>query len=209
MQSKSKVSIVITILIFTVWTFYSIISGIVGLSKSGTTEPTKDAETGKICEVKVAFASQAYEVTHTLNILIPTGKEVFYYGLTDEGEGIPLLIKAKPSWFSSNFDKTGLARTPVTVKGEVMKMDSQFTKDLTEMNRELATLGLSVSTSKYISTNYKTPYTLRLISGLFTIAAAVVILMMIKTGKGTKFIAIPAILAALFIAFVLLCGETI
>ncbi len=209
MQSKNKVSVIIGILILAGWTFYSLISGIMGLSKNGITEPTMNAETGKICEVEVSFATKAYEVTHTLNILIPTGKENFYYCLSDDGEGIPLLVKAKPSWFDSNFDKNGLALAPVTVKGEVMKMDSQFAKDLSDMNRQLSAMGLSVSTSKYISTSYKTPYTLRLISGLFTIVAAVVIVMMIKSGKGTKFVAVPAILAMLFMAFVILCGETV
>ncbi len=208
MQTKNKVAVIIGILILAGWTIYSIISGAIGLSKSEYTEPTVNAETGKLCEVEVTFAVQAYEVKHTLNILIPTGKEYFYFGVSDE-DGIPLLIKAKPSWYSANFDEEGFAYEPVTVKGEVMKMDSQFTKDMSDMNRELSSLGFKISTSKYISTSYKTPYTLRLISGLFTIAAAVVIILMMKSGKGTKFVAIPAILAVLFMAFVILCGETV
>lgn len=208
MQTKNKVSVIIGILIFAAWTFYSLISGIIGLSKNEMTEPTMDAETGKICEAKVTFAVEAYEVKHTLNILIPTGKEHFYFCVSDE-DGIPLLVKAKPSWYSANFDEDGFAHAPVTIKGEVMTMDSQFTKDMSEMNMELASLGFKISTSKYISTSYKTPYTLKLISGLFTIAATVVIILMLKSGKGTKFVAVPAILAVLFMAFVILFGETV
>lgn len=210
MQTKNKAAAVIAIIIFAVWTFYSIISGIIGLSGNEMTEPTLSAETGKICEVEVTFAIEAYEVKHTLNILIPTGKEHFYFGISnDEGDGIPLLIKATQSWYNSNFDEEGFAIVPVTVKGEVMEMDSRFAKDLSEMNSELSTMGYSISTSKYISANYKTPYTLRLLSGLFTIIAAVVIILMIKSGKGTKFVAVPAVLAVLFMIFVILCGETV
>lgn len=209
MQTKNRVAIIIGILVLVGWTLFSIISGAIGLSKSEYTQPTTNAEIGKLCEVEVVFAVEAYEVKHTLNILIPTGKEYFYFGVSDDEKGIPLLIKAKPSWYSANFDKDGFAYAPVTVKGEVMKMDSKFAKDMSDMNRELSALGFKISTSKYISTSYKTPYTLRLVSGFFTIVAAVVTILMLKSGKGGKFTGVPAILAVLFMVFVILCGETV
>ncbi len=208
MAAKSRAGLVIFVVILVGWTFYALISGALGLTKGSYTEATTSADVGKLCEVDIDFAVEAYEVTHTLNILIPTGKEYFYL-CTTEDEGIPLLVKAKRSWYNANFDSDGFAYRTVKVTGEVMKMDSKFNKDLADMNRQISSFGFSISTSKYISSTYKTQYGLRLASGAFNIIAVAVGLVLIKKGVGGKIIPVLFIAALLFMGFVMLFGETI
>lgn len=208
MNAKSKVGMVIFVLILVGWTLYGIISGALGLTKGSYTEPTVNAEVGKLCEVEIDAAVEAYEVKHTLN-LIPTGKEHFYLCLTED-EGIPLLVKAKTSWYNANFDEDGFAYSTVKVKGEVMKMDSKFVTDLNTMNRQIKSeLGFTISTTTYISSNYKTPYALRLASGVFNIVAVAIGLVLIKKGVGAKLIPVLFIVAFLLMGFVVFFGETI
>lgn len=208
MQTKSKLYTVIFVLILAGWTLYGVINGALGLTKGSYTEPTTSAEVGKLCEVEIYFADELYEVKHTVN-LIPTGKEHFYLCLTDKG-GIPLLVKAKTSWYDANFDEYGIAHSPVKVTGEVMKMDSKFTKDLSDMNKKITSdLGFSISTTKYISSNYKTLYTLRLVSGLFNIAAVIAGLIMLNRGVNAKAILVLVFAALLLMGFVEFFGETV
>lgn len=208
MQTKSKLFTVIFVLILVGWTLYGIISGIIGLTKSSYTEPTESAEVGKLCEVEIEYAVEVYEVKHTVN-LIPTGKEHFYLCLTEE-DGIPLLVKAKTSWYNTNFDYDGIAYVPVKVTGEVMKMDSKLIKDLSDMNKQInSELGFSISTAKYISSNYKTLYMLRLVSGLFNIAAAAALLIMLNRGVNAKIVPVPVFAAFLLMGFVVFFGETV
>lgn len=208
MNTKNKVGFIILAVVFVGWTLWSLFGGIIGLTKAGYTEPTLSAEEGKLCEVNVSYAVEAYTITHTLNILIPTGKEHLYLCLSEE-ECIPLLIKARDSWYNENFDSYGFAKRPLTVTGEVKKMDSQFKKDLADINREVSELGFSISTTKYLSSTYKTKYTLELISALVNIAAAAVMIVMIKRGSGVKVGIVLCILAALFMVFVMLCADTV
>ena len=208
MNAKRKVGMVIFVLILVGCTLYGIISGAMGLTNGSYTEPSVNAEVGKLCEVEVEMAFEAYSGKHTLN-LIPTGKEHFYLCLTED-DGIPLLVKAKTSWYNANFDEDGFAYSTVKVKGEVMKMDSKFTKDLSDMNKKLnRELGISISTSKYISSNYKTLYALRLASGVFNVAAVAIGLVLIKKGVGAKLIPVLFIVAFLLMGFVVFFGETI
>lgn len=208
MNTKNKVGFIIVAVVFVGWTLFSLFGGIIGLTKAGYTEPNLAAEEGKLCEVKVDFAVEAYTITHTLNILIPTGKEHLYF-CGSGGDSVQLLVKARESWYNENFNSHGLAKYPVTVTGEVKKMDSQFKKDLADINNEISELGYSISTTKYLSATYKTKYTLELISALVNIAAAAVMIVMIKRGSGVKIGLVLCIIAVVFMAFVMLCADTV
>lgn len=208
MNTKNKVGFIIIAIVLLGWTLWGTIGGIIGLTKAGYTEPTVNAEEGKLCEVEIIAADEAYTITHTLNILIPTGKEHLYLCVTED-DVVPLLVKARDSWYKENFDSEGFAKRPVTITGEVRKMDSQFRKDITDINRQISELGFSISTTKYLSSTYKTKYTLELVSGLVNIAVAAVMIVLIKRGSGVKFGVVLCVLAVLFMGFVLLCGDTI
>ncbi len=208
MNTKNKVGFIIVAVVFVGWTLFSLFGGIIGLTKAGYTEPDLAAEEGKLCEVKVDFAVEAYTITHTLNILIPTGKEHLYF-CGSGGDSVQLLVKERESWYNENFNSHGLAKYPVTVTGEVKKMDSQFKKDLADINNEISELGYSISTTKYLSATYKTKYTLELISALVNIAAAAVMIVMIKRGSGVKIGLVLCIIAVVFMAFVMLCADTV
>ena len=207
MNTKNKVGFIIIAVVLLGWTLWGTIGGIIGLTKAGYTKASLNAEEGKLCEVRIAAATKVYTIEHKLNILIPTGKEHLYLCATEE-EIVPLLVKARESWYDENFDSDGLAKRPVTVTGEVKKLDYDFRSDIVKINNEIRELG-QVSTMNYLSSTYKTKYALELASGLVNIAVAAVMIVLIKRGSGVKFGVVLCVLAVLFMGFVLLCGDTI
>lgn len=210
---KKKTAVIITLLLFGGWTFRSLISGIIGLSKSEFAAVSVNTEKGKLCEVEVDYAARVYTIEHTLNGLIPTGKEYYYFAASEDSE-IPLLIKQKPSWYNKNFDGDELAYSTVTVVGEVKRFDSDSGSELRKVKSRLAELGAEISTDKYISGNYKTPYILRLASALLMLAAAAgFVVIVARKGSipkaGATAVVILGIAALLFMAFTLLCADTV
>ena len=208
MAKKAKAGIIILAVILVLWTVYGIIHGVRGLSNSSYTDLTINSEMGKLCEADVEYATEAYYVKHTLNVIIPTGTEHFYWCATED-DGVPLLIKARESWYNKNFDEDGWAKRTVKVKGEVMRMDPKFTKDITDLNKKISPLGFSVSSTKYISSTYKTEYGLWLTSGIFNIVVTAAAIVMLKKDVGMKILPIPIVLAVGFMGFVALFAETL
>lgn len=208
MAKRAKAGLIFLAVILILWTVYGIIHGVRGLSNRSYTDPTINADMGKLCEAEVEYATEAYSVKHTLNIIIPTGTEHFYWCATED-DGIPLLIKARESWYNKNFDEDGWAKRTVKVKGEIMRMDVKFTKDISDFNKMITPLGFSVSPSKYISTTYKTEYGLYLASGIFNIVVTAAAIVMLKKDVGMKLLPIPIIAAVLFTGFVALFAEVI
>jgi len=187
--------------VFAGWTLYNLITGIAGLSKGGMSQLSSSAEAGARCEVSVYLAMEVYEIEHRLNGLIPTGSEHFYFAAAEDG-AIPLLIKASPSWYKENFDEYGLSKNTVTIMCEVSKFDSDSKYKLGELNRNLLSLGESVSTEKYLNANYRTMYIFRIAAGAASIVAFAAIIMLLKlgveSGGAAKAAMIFLIAAALF-----------
>lgn len=210
---KKKTAVIITLLMFGGWTLWSLISGIIGLSKSEFADVSLHMEKGKLCEVEVDYATRVYTIEHTVNGLIPTGKEYYYLAGTEDSE-IPLLIKQKSSWYDRNFDEDGVAYSTVTVVGEVKRFDSDSGSELRTVKSKLAELGVEISTDKYISGNYKTPYILRLVSALLMLAASAGFVVIItRKGSipkaGATAVVILGIAALLFMVFTILCADTV
>lgn len=211
---KRKTSIIITVLLFGGLTVFNIISGILGLCKSKTTSADMYADKGGLCGVTgISYAVEMFTVEHTLNILIPTGKEHFYLAADDE-DNFYFLIKETPSWYKAHFDEDGEAYSPVSVFGEVRKFDSENFSKLRELKNDLSEYGITISSEFYLSGNYKTLYILRLTAGLSLLAAGILFVFVImRLGSSSKAAATAAVIfglaALLFNVFVMLCGETV
>lgn len=98
--------------------------------------------------------------------------------------------------------------------GEVRKFDSGSDPKLYSVKSRLSEAGITISTDKYISGNYKTPYILRLVSGSLMVAAAAGFVIVIARhgsvpGIGTVAVTIIVIAAMLFMVFTLLFADTV
>lgn len=198
---KKTVALIIVAVMFVGWTLYNLVTGIAGLSKSGISQLSRSPEVGTRCEVRVDLAKEVYEIDHKLNYLIPTGSEHFYFAVSEDGV-VPLLIKASPSWYDKNFDKDCSAKSTITLMCEVNKFDSDSRYKLNELNRDLSSIGESVSTEKYLNANYRTMYVFRLITGVVSTAAAAAVFGLLKlglrSGKAATALTIFIIVAVLF-----------
>ena len=208
---KSKSQMFVMVLLFLALMLLNLIMGIIGLKESDPVPVSANVERGQICDVNVFYAAEIYEVKHSVN-LIPTGKEHYYLAATDD-EFIPLVIKANASWYKNNFDADGAAIGTVTVRCKVEGIDYDLTSDFDKINNKISEYGAHVSVSMYLNSSYKRLATLRLVSGLLLLAAAILgAIFMITDRFATKAgsaVFIFGSIASVFALFVLLFGETI
>lgn len=203
---KNKALRVILIAAAAVWAVWSIVSGAVGLAKTGSVPLSKGAEKGSVCETRVIFAQEIYNIDHKLNMILPLGTERFFFVIGSDDKAAPMLVKASRGWFEKNFTEQGLAKREVTVKGEVREFKTGNASKLREINEKLtqADKALAVSQSKYLDALYRTGYTMRLIAGVLAVSVGAVIaaLFSLKNMSGTaaKVLAIYLIAAMLGMA---------
>lgn len=202
---KNKVVGIMLLIIAVVWAVWSVITGVTGLAKSGSELLSASSQKGTICETRVMFAKEMYTVEHKMNLIFPIGTEHYYFAMSEEGAS-PMLIKASREWFDRNFGEDGIAKQPVTVKGEIRKFDSRHYAKLSELNRKLQQIDktVSISQSLYMNTMYKTHYIMRLAMGVLSLSVGVAVLILMKlfrsgnlSGGASKFLVIWMIVAVL------------
>ncbi|MDE6728004.1 MAG: hypothetical protein K2J80_08715 [Oscillospiraceae bacterium] len=202
---KNKVVGIMLLIIAVVWAVWSVITGVTGLAKSGSEPLTASSQKGTICETKVIFATEMYTVEHKMNLILPIGTERYYFAMSEDSAS-PMLIKARREWFDSNFGDDGIAKQPVTVKGEIRKFDSRHYAKLSELNRKLKQIDktVSVSQSVYMNSMYKTHYFMRLVMGVLSLSVGAAVLILMKlfrsgnlSGGAAKFLVIWMIVAVL------------
>lgn len=207
---KNKFLSILLLIIAVVWAGWSVVTGAAGLAKSGSETLSADSKKGKICEARVIFATEIFAVEHKLNVIFPIGTEHYYFTMSEDGAA-PMLIKASSEWYDKNFGEDGMAKQPVTVKGEIKSHDARNYADLSKVNSSLQQVDktVRVSQSLYLNSMYKTHYTMRLVMGLLalSVGAAVLILMkMYQSGTlsgGTAKILVIWMIAAVLGAVVL------
>lgn len=208
---KSKSQMFLMVLLFLALMLLNLVMGIIGLKESDPVPISANVERGQICDVNVVYAAEIYAVKHSVN-LIPTGKEHYYLAATDD-EFIPLVIKANASWYKNNFDADGAAIGTVTVRCKVEGLDYDFKSDFDKINNKISEYGAHVSASMYLNSSYKRLATLRLVSGLLLLAAAILgaifmVTDLFATTAGSAVFIFGSI-ASVFALFVLFFGETI
>ena len=171
---KIKLGLVILILAFVGWIVFCVVTGVSGLTKTGSKSPGIYSKKGELCEMEAYFAKEVYALEHRINGIIPAGTEHFYIIVNEDGSAAPMLVKAKPSWYSKNFDSECFAKGEVIIKGEVREFGSESTNSLLSLNDELAAADARISTDRYLDMDYKMLYILRLLMGGLLISGTVV-----------------------------------
>ncbi len=209
MKLINTIAFIVFVLILAGLTIRSAVLGISGLTNSEYTELSIHAESGKLCEAEIVGAGEVYMIDRKLLGFIPVVTERFYLCENEDGT-VPLLVKAKSSWYEKNFDMYGFAKEPMTITGEVKNFDYERRRDIERIDDALpnAVPGHArISSSSYLSVTYGTKYILEIVSGaLFIIAAAVLaVTVKLQRREGIGFALCGA--AVLFAVFVLLCAD--
>ncbi len=80
--------------------------------------------------LNIDAAGSAITVEHSINGIIPTGKEYYYYGFDLENENV-YVIRAGKNWLEDNFDAEGYAKNDgFTVDTYTKKLDYDITREL-------------------------------------------------------------------------------
>lgn len=209
---KNKFIGIMLLIIAVVWAVWSVFTGAAGLAKSGSEPLSAGSQKGTICETTVMFATEIFTVEHKLNVIFPIGTEHYYFTMSEDGAA-SMLIKASSEWFDKNFGEDGIAKQPVTVKGEIQTHDARNYADLSKVNSSLQQVDKSVrvSQSVYLNSMYKTHYTMRLAMGILSLSVGAAVLILMKlyqsgnlSGGAAKFLVIwmiAAVLGAIVLGF--------
>lgn len=202
---KNKFIGIMLLIIAVAWAVWSVFTGLTGLAKSGSEPLSASSQKGTICETRVMFAKEMFTVKHKINLIFPIGTEHYYFVMSEDGAA-PMLIKASTEWFDKNFGEDGIAKQPVTVKGEIRTHDARNYADLSKVNSGLQQVdkNVRVSQSVYLNSMYKTHYGMRLAMGLLSLSVGAAVLILMKlynsgnlSGGTAKFLVIWMIVAVL------------
>lgn len=181
-MKDNKVLRIILIAAAAVWAGWSIVTGIIGLSKTDVSPLSKGSAKGSVCEFKAIYAKEIYNIDHRLMMIFPLGTERYYIAVSENDELAPVLVKASKAWFENNFGDDGIAKSEVTITGEIRRFSSRSRNKLSEVNRELALAdsSLRVSEALYLDVRFKLRNSLRIAVGALSLSAGIVLAIVFK-----------------------------
>lgn len=101
---------------------------------------------------KAVFSSDCYlTVSHSINYIIPTGKE-YYYIVFNEDMTECMSYRGSKKFFE-NFDKDGFSKDGVEIKGKIRRTTTDNYRAISEINSNINQYGIqsyNISTSYYI-----------------------------------------------------------
>ncbi len=115
-KMKEKIKSILGVLVYIIIMGFFLISGIYDVCGGNT-----------YYNANIIAASELFETEHTINGLIPCGRDYYYVGLTDDEQLV--VLRASQNWISENFDEDGysLSEQGVAVKGtlKLLSYDEQ------------------------------------------------------------------------------------
>lgn len=164
---KQKIGNVLLALLFVGTLLYLLLSGVSDLTNK------EDLYT-----ITIDGAAEVLEVEHSINGLIPIGKDHYYVGIEEETRRA-YLLKASKRWFQKNFDENHMALNPngLTVTALAKRVsDNDTARELEDRLSQLKELRFPVGMKGYsLNVGYKMAAALKLFELFF-------ILVLIKTG---------------------------
>lgn len=139
--------------------------------------------------IRLDAAAEVIEVEHSINGLIPMGKDYFYAGFDDEKDEA-YIIKAPKKWLEKNFDSEGYALSTGGMEITALTKrisDFELEKELNSTFSQIDDLYFPLGYTTYIDTAYKTTIIAKLVLFvlyIFIVAAGIFIL---KKGMQTTF----------------------
>ncbi|MCR5418258.1 MAG: hypothetical protein K6E84_05020 [Lachnospiraceae bacterium] len=145
--------------------------------------------------------AQVLEVEHSINGLIPVGKD-YYYVVVDDATMQACIVKASKRWFNKNFDENGMAVSPggVTITSLAKNIDDFDVRD--EIERRASSIegvSFAVSPDNSLVLSYKQDAVEKLLVLLMTAAMAFGVMKIAKREEE-----VPAIVRKLCLVAVIL-----
>lgn len=170
---KGKIGKILGAILILACMMYVFISGIVELCN-------KD----KTYTLSIDSATTAISVEHSINGLIPTGTEYYYYGFDSDNEQI-YIIKAGKKWLQKNFDDNGLAlKQGYKIKAYSKNLDYDISR---EINTSLSDLEINnINTADYYDSNYKFVAIKKIISFVLILLCVISIFIISKKKNSTE-----------------------
>lgn len=120
---------------------------------------TKDRYT-----VNLGVCYEVMELEHSINGLIPVGKDYYYIGIAvDSPEAY--ILKGSKRWYAKNFDENGasLTATGTSVTGLLKRADYQVAQEINNITSQFEDVTLAHSPDYSLELDYKIKAILRLI----------------------------------------------
>lgn len=143
---KEKLSNAFLIIIFAAAIGYLMVTAVLDLTNK------KDLKT-----VSVDRASEILEVEHSINGLIPIGKDHYYIGVSPNSNDA-YIIKAPKSWYKKNFnsDMMSVNSDGVSVKALVREMpDFKVRNEINSRVSQIDGFKYPITTENYLDFSYK------------------------------------------------------
>lgn len=127
-------------------------------------------------EVKISYAVELLVVENSINGLIPTGKDYYYLGFSEETEKM-YAIHASKNWLKKNFDSEGICKQSdgITVKA-ISKRASDFKveKELASRVNSISAIESGLPLGYVLENNYIRDAILKLIAGVLILLVAII-----------------------------------
>ena len=163
---------------------------------------TKDIHT-----VNIDGCTELLEIEHTINGLIPIGKEHYYFAYDYEGNSA-CIIKAQKSWYKKNFDESGKANADngltVTVLAKKIS-DLDISREIYSRISAVENVNYSVDPGYALDIDYMLNAIEKLVLLLVGLVLAVLVYVVSKRSKEDNNVLgkIVAVLAIVFLFLVL------
>lgn len=129
-----------------------------------------------VYEVTITQAYDILEVEHSINGLIPTGKDYYYVGFNENEQGV-YLIHAGKNWLSDHFDAEGNAKTAggYTVKALAKRENGYETeRELASRLSQIGVTELALDNGKILQANYVCDAILKIVIGILILIVGIV-----------------------------------
>ena len=185
-RKSSKLSLVIGVLAITALFFYLLVGGFMKIFNKSDYE-----------EINIDKAGYGIVIEHSINGLIPTGKDYYYIGLNSE-EGDIYVIQAGKKWFEDNFYSSDNSSNEgsMTLKTKVNRLDYEVARELASV---FSDSDVNISCDYCYDTLYKSKGILMIISAVLILATIIYFIMIkfqkIQSGKLSGLIGLLLLMA--------------
>jgi len=166
--------------------------------------------TKDIYTVNVDECVEVLEIRHTINGLIPAGKDHYYLGVDDDNYSA-CLIKASKRWYKKNFNDRGDANDPgglsITVLAKKVS-DYDVSKELMSVVNRLGEVDFSVNPEYVLEIDYKKEAIEKLALIAMSVIIVIIAIRVSKSGTGLSNV-MEKITAVILIAWLILMLKVI
>ncbi|MDE5583638.1 MAG: hypothetical protein K2J08_08030 [Ruminococcus sp.] len=126
--------------------------------------PIKDlTDKQNVKTVDLIYATEFFEVKHSVNYILPIGKDYYYIGIDDDGNSYT--IHAPKNWAEKNFDEYSDTTFEITALSKKIT-DYDITKEINSMTAEYDDLYFPLGNIMCLEVTYIKDSIMKIISGI-------------------------------------------